>query len=374
MTNLILVATRKGLFLLDRNGAPGKAAWNLSKPAFLGSPVTMAFSDPRDGSLYAALNLGHFGSKLHHSADGGKTWQERTVPTYPPQPENLPKPENEFAKVAPWSLVQIWALESDGGTAAGGLWAGTIPGGLFHSSDAAHSWRMIRSLWDRPERNQWFGGGYDYPGIHSICVDPRNSQHVTVGVSCGGAWSTQDGGESWTCTAQGMRAEYMPPEKQHDPNIQDPHRLVQCQSSPDTMWVQHHNGIFRSTDRAASWTEISGVEPSAFGFAVAVHPKDPKTAWFIPAVKDELRLPVDAQLVVTRTRDGGQSFEVLGTGLPQENSYHLVYRHCLDVDASGHNLVLGSTTGGLWTSANQGDSWECVSQNLPPIYCVRFVD
>jgi len=334
----------------------------------------MAFSDLRDDSLYAALNLGHFGTKLHHSADGGKTWQERGVPVYPPQPENLPKQENEFAKVAPWSLVQIWSMESDGGIRAGGLWAGTIPGGLFHSSDGGQSWRMIRSLWDRPERNQWFGGGYDYPGIHSICVDPRNARHVTLGVSCGGAWSTQDGGENWTCTAKGMRAEFMPPDRQYDPNIQDPHRLVQCPASPDVLWVQHHNGIFRSTDRAASWTEITDVKPSAFGFAVAVHPRDPKTAWFAPAVKDEFRLPVDAQLVVTRTRDGGHSFETLRRGLPQEHSYHQVYRHCLDVDASGDRLVMGSTTGGLWTSVNQGDSWECVSQNLPPIYCIRFVD
>ena len=374
MSSRILVATRKGLFLLDRRSELGKDAWHISPPAFQGSPVTMAFSDPRDGALYAALNLGHFASKLHRSMDGGKIWQECAVPVYPPQPENLPKPENEFAKVAPWSLVQIWALESDGGTQAGGLWAGTIPGGLFHSPDGAQSWRMIRSLWDRPERNHWFGGGYDYPGIHSICVDPRNTRHLTVGVSCGGAWSTLDAGDTWACTAKGMRAEYMPPEKQYDPKIQDPHRLVQCQASPDAMWVQHHNGIFHSTDRAASWTEIASAKPSAFGFAVAVHPNDPNTAWFVPAVKDEFRFPVDAQLVVTRTRDGGQSFEILRRGLPQENSYHLIYRHCLDVDSSGNTLVMGSTTGGLWTSANQGDSWECVSSNLPPIYCVRFVE
>jgi len=153
MGNRILVATRKGLFVLDRKGTSGKEVWSISNTSFLGSPVTMAFSDPRDGSLYAELNLGHFASKLHHSGDGGKTWQERAVPVYPPQPENLPKPENEFAKVAPWSLVQIWALESDGGKPAGGLWAGTIPGGLFQSFDGGESWRMIRALWGRPDRN-----------------------------------------------------------------------------------------------------------------------------------------------------------------------------------------------------------------------------
>lgn len=358
---------------MDRKETSGKEVWSISGTAFLGNPVTMAFADPRDGSLYAALNLGHFGVKLHHSADGGKIWQERAVPVYPPQPENLSKPESEFAKVAPWSLVQIWALESDGGAKAGGLWAGTIPGGLFHSSDGGQSWRMIRSLWDRPERNQWFGGGYDYPGIHSICVDPRDSRRVSLGVSCGGVWSTQDAGETWACTAKGMRAEYMPPDRQNDPNIQDPHRLVQCCQSPDMMWVQHHNGIFRSTDGATSWTEITDVKPSVFGFVVAVHPKDPKTAWFVPAIKDECRVPVEGQVVVTRTRDGGQSFDVLREGLPQINSYHLVYRHGLDVDASGSRLVMGSTTGGLWISENEGSTWECAFPHLPPIYCVGFV-
>jgi hypothetical protein len=372
MSKCILVATRKGLFLIDRKGASVKDAWTIRTTAFLGNPVTMAFADPRDGSLYAALNLGHFGVKLHHSADGGKTWQERAVPVYPPQPENLPKPQNEFAKVAPWSLVQIWAIESDGRSKAGGLWAGTIPGGLFHSADSGQSWRMIRTLWDRPERNQWFGGGYDYPGIHSICVDPRDSRRVTLGISCGGVWSTQDAGQTWQCTAKGMRAAYMPPEQQDNPNIQDPHRLAQGPADPQTLWVQHHNGIFLSTDGAASWKEIADVKPSSFGFAVAVHPKDATTAWFVPAVKDECRVPVDAQLVVTRTRNGGQSFEILREGLPQEQTYHLVYRHGLDVDSSGQSLVMGSTTGGLWISDNQGDSWRCAFPNLPPIYCVRF--
>ncbi|MEW5978894.1 MAG: exo-alpha-sialidase [Acidobacteriota bacterium] len=372
MSQQILVATRKGLFVLERRAAPQSEWWKIKTTAFLGHPVTMVLADARDGSLYAALNLGHFGVKLHRSRDGGENWQECAVPVYPPQPENLPPPENEYTKVAPWSLVQIWSLESDRGSQAGGVWAGTIPGGLFHSADGGQSWNLVRSLWDRSERLRWFGGGYDYPGIHSISVDPRDSNHLTVAVSCGGVWKTRDRGETWDCASQGMRAAYMPPEQQNDPVIQDPHRLVHSETNPDVMWVQHHNGIFRSIDGAASWQEITGVQPSAFGFAVAVHPADPQTAWFVPAIKDECRLPVDARLVVTRTRDGGKTFEALGRGLPQENCYHLVYRHCLEVDASGQTLALGSTTGGLWTSDDQGDSWDASFAHLPPIYCVRM--
>jgi hypothetical protein len=169
-----------------------------------------------------------------------------------------------------------------------------------------------------------------------------------------------------------MRAEFMPPERQYDPNVQDPHMLVQCRAQPDTMWVQHHNGIFRSTDAAASWTEIKDVKPSTFGFPVAVHPRDPSTAWFVPAVKDEKRYPAGGRVVVNRTRDGGKNFETLSKGLPQQHAYDLVLRHALDIDETGDRLAFGSTTGSLWVSENGGESWTTVSANLPPIYAVRF--
>ena len=169
-----------------------------------------------------------------------------------------------------------------------------------------------------------------------------------------------------------MRAEYMPPGRQFDVNVQDPHLLAQCPAAPDVLWVQHHNGIFRSTDGAASWTEIAEVAPSGFGFPVAVHPRDPQTAWFVPAVKDEQRVPAGGRVVVNRTRDGGRTFETLTRGLPQEHAYDLVLRHALDVDETGECLAVGSTTGSLWFSENGGDAWQCTSSNLPPIYAVRF--
>ena len=135
--------------------------------------------------------------------------------------------------------------------------------------------------------------------------------------------------------------------------------------------MQHHNGAFRSTDGGAKWVDLK-VTPSVFGFAVAVHPRDPETAWFVPAVKDECRIPVDGRVVVARTRDGGRSFEELRKGLPQENAYDLVYRHALAVDRSGARLVMGSTTGNLWVSEDGGDSWDSVQGSFPPVYQVRF--
>jgi hypothetical protein len=195
---------------------------------------------------------------------------------------------------------------------------------------------------------------------------------VWIAVSTGGVWFTEDGGASWTQRGEGMRAEYVPPEQTHDPIAQDVHCLVQCPGASHRMWVQHHNGIFVSSDEGKTFSEINGVEPSTFGFPVVVHPRDPDTAWFVPEIKDEKRVPRDGKLVVTRTRDGGKSFDVLTRGLPQAHAYDMVYRHALALSESGDRLAFGSTTGGLWVSEDQGDSWSCVTHTLPPIYAVRF--
>lgn len=359
MSERLLVATRKGLFTLRRRGT-----WRITGTAFMGDPVSMVLHDPRNGALYAALNLGHFGVKLHRSRDGGESWQEIAVPAYPPQPEGAEGPD--------WSLVQIWCLETGGADQPGRLWAGTMPGGLFRSDDDGDSWTLVRSLWDRPERLEWFGGGADSPGIHSICVDPRDSRRVTVAISCGGVWQTADGGADWRLCGAGLHAAYMPPERAADPNIQDPHRVVACPAAPDVLWMQHHNGVFRSTDNTRSWQEVAPTKPPRYGFPVVVHPQDPDTAWLVPAAADESRYAPDGAVCVHRTRDGGASFESLRDGLPQEHAYHLVYRHALDVDASGEMLAMGSTTGGLWLSEDSGDHWLTLGLHLPPVYALRF--
>lgn len=372
MSSRLLAATRKGLFTLERSGT-GSVPWKITRAAFLGDNVGMVLPDRRDGYVYVAIGHGHFGCKMHRSPDGGATWEECAVPVYPAPPEGASPDLCPMRNTPiPWVLELIWGLETGGADEPGTLWAGTIPGGLFRSRDRGSSWELIRSLWDRPERRKWFGGGMDLPGIHSICVHPNNSKHVAVGVSCGGVWMTTDGGESWNCRAEGMWAAYMPPEGKFDPAIQDPHRVVQCKAQPDAYWAQHHNGVFRTVDGGRKWTEVENVPPSVFGFAVAVHPREPGTAWLVPAVKDEHRIPVGGRVVVTRTRDGGRTFEELRKGLPQEHAYDLTFRHCLDIDDSGDQLAFGSTTGSLWTTDDQGDTWNCATSHLPPIYCLRF--
>jgi hypothetical protein len=356
MSERILVGTRKGLFELKRFAR----GWDVAGVHFLGDPVT-AVLPPKGGPLHAALDLGHFGVKLWTSENDGKEWQERAAPAFPPQP-----PEAAGDPHA-WTVKAVWVMER--GTA---LWAGTIAGGLFRSDDEGRSWTLTRSLWDREERKQWVGGGAELPGLHSLLVDPGDKRRLIAGVSTGGVWLSDDDGGDWRLGGRGMYAEYMPPERREDPLAQDVHRLAACAAAPDTLWCQHHNGVFRSTDGGETWREITAIAPSKFGFAVAAHPRDPNTAWFVPAIKDECRVPVEGRIVVARTRDGGESFEVLRQGLPQRHAYDLVYRHAFEVDESGERLAMGSTTGGVWLSEDAGESWQELPARLPPVACVRF--
>ncbi|MDK2123389.1 WD40/YVTN/BNR-like repeat-containing protein [Parachitinimonas caeni] len=349
MSKRILVGSRKGLFVFEHDAE----GWQQSGHHFAGAAVTAVLAE---GPVWlVALRHGHFGPKLHRSDDAGQTWRELGVPAF--DPEEADKP----------AVDTIWCLTPAGRT----LWAGCLPPGLFRSDDGGESWQLNRSLWDRPERKEWFGGGADDAGIHSVVADPAVIGKLTVGVSCGGVWRSDDDGQSWRQASAGMWAAYMPPERRHDPNIQDPHRLAVCRDARQYWWCQHHNAIFRSDDDCQSWQELCPAAPlSHFGFAVAAHPADPQTAWFVPAQADECRIPENGDFYVLRTEDGGASFRKLNQGLPSSPAYHLVFRHALEVGPDGQDLAMASTTGSLWVSMNGGDSWQRLSAELPPVYCL----
>lgn len=352
------VGSRKGLFRYDETAEGWRKA---GPPAFLAGPVSAVLDDPRDGALYVSLYHGHFGCKLHRSDDRGKTWVELPAPAYP----------KSDAPDAP-ALEFIWCFAAGGADEPGTIWAGTLPGGLFKSTDRGASWALNEPLWTVPGRETWFGAGYDHAGIHSILVDPRDSRHIVVAISIGGVWITQDGGQSWAIGGHGLRNEYMPPEQAYEPYLQDAHLIDWCRADPARVWCQHHNGIFYSDDGGQNWLESHDVAPSAFGFAVAAHPTDRNRAWFAPAQKDEFRVPVDGRIVVTETQDGGKTYRAHRKGLPQDNAYDLIHRHALVVDGTGTRLAMGSTTGSLWVSGDEGAGWQLLNAHLPPINCLAF--
>ena len=299
----IFVSTRKGLFQMVRSAD----WWEIERVSFLGDAVSLSLYDARDGSLYAALGLGHFGVKLRRSRDLGVTWDELPAPAFPKPPEGqvdtLPD-----GKPWPWRVEQIWALEA-GAAARRALVRdhrrGALPLARLGLVVAARA-RTVGA----PEAQGVVRRRRRSPG-HPLGVRRPEGPSRSSRSACRAAasWRSEDGGETWGLSARGMFAEYMPPQRRDDEAIQDPHRIVQCGARPQRLWCQHHNGVFRSDDGGRSWVGIPDVRPAVFGFAVAVHPEDGDTAWLVPATKDEKRVPVDARVVVARTRDAGQDVD-----------------------------------------------------------------
>jgi hypothetical protein len=364
----LLIATRKGLFTA-RHASIGVGGWQITSHHFAGEPVSQMLVDTRDGTWYAALRLGHFGVKLKRSRDQGATWEDIAVPALPPKPT-----EGTWADDAtPWTIELIWTLAAGGADEPGVLWAGCMPAGLFRSNDSGATWQLMDSFWRDERRKAWFGGGNDYPGIHSVCVDPRDSKHVTVAISCGGVWHTRNAGRDWQLIGAGQHASFMPPEHEYDPNVQDPHCLSQCVSTPDVMWLQHHAGMYRSIDGGVNFARVTAPMPSDFGFPVVSDTENPSRAWAVPTHADTHRYATDAAMCVARTDDAGKTWHLFRTGLPQSHAYHLIYRHGLALANDRRTLAIGSTTGGVWISENAGEAWKMLSSDLPPVAAVAWV-
>lgn len=371
--NRIALGTRKGLMIFELKGS----SWKLTHHAFPGTHVSYVAADPRSGHLFACLDDGHFGNKVFRwddfsasadvaGVDPGEVWNELAAPRYP-----------EGAAIRddiPAVLKYMWGWAVGSDDQPGRIYLGTEPGGMFVSDDDGDQFTLVESLWNHPSRTDadlpWMGGGRDEAAIHSICIDPRDSNRVGVGVSVAGVFLSDDGLETWQPRNKGLRADFLP-----DPFSQighDPHLLVQCHDQPNIWWQQNHCGIFRSTDDTLTWSDVSEPEgPAKFGFAVAVDPHDGETAWVVPAISDMNRTAIDGSLYVARTTDGGENWEQMRKGLPQENCFDFVFRHSLI--QSGDHLMFGTACGSLYWSTDRGASWTAISYHLPPIYIVTAV-
>lgn len=393
MSAILLLGTRKGTVIVDRT----QTGWRPRPIAHQGIPVCYAAKDPRDGTLWASLDHGHWGPKLSRSRDNGATWQDvlslkypkgaRHIVQYLPTPDfdpNAPAGQPEYRDA---TVYKIWNVTFGTDSQPGRLYAGTIPGGLFVSDDGGDSWELNRPLWNHASRGgdlfsgeatsetHWGGtpASIDYgvfePGIHSIVVDPRDPEHMYVSVSSAGVLETRDGGKTWLGRNEGMLMDYLP-----NPRAEwghDPHFVTASSGQPDHLWQQNHCGVFYSHDGAKNWRKVSDPEAGVhFGFPIVADPKDGRTAWVVPAQADSERMAIDGGLFVARTTDGGQSWQALRKGLPQDHAYDIVLRHALD--AAGDCLCFGSSTGNVYLSEDRGESWSCLGNNFPPVYSVRF--
>jgi len=353
---IVLVGTMKGAFLYRGRG---KAYQRVGELRFAGQPVYAMAYDDRGGRvrLFAGTEHPHFGSVLRASDDLGRSWSE------PQEPNVKFPPDTEL------SLKQIWQIAPGRADEPEVLYLGVSPSSLFESKDGGQSFSLVRSLHDHPHRPKWTPGGGGLC-LHTILAHPKEKRSMLVAMSTGGVYRTTDGAMSWHASNSGIRAEFLP--DKHPEFGQCVHKVVRNPARPDRYFLQNHWGLYRSDDGGASWKDVANGVPSDFGFAMVGHPHDPDTVYIVPLQSDEFRCTPEARLRVYRTRDAARSWQPLTRGLPQKDAWETVLRDALTTDtADPAGVYFGTRSGKLFASQNDGGSWECLADGLPPVTCVR---
>jgi hypothetical protein len=307
--------------------------------------------------LWAGTSSEHWGAILRWSDDFGAKWTKPETGTV------------RFPDKAGASLKQIWQISPGRADDLDTMYCGVEPAALFVSRDAGASWSLVRGLWDHPHRPRWEPGGGGLC-LHTIVLDPLRASRVTVAISTGGVYRTDDGGATWRAMNRGVRAEFLP--DKHPEFGQCVHKVVQHPSRPDRFFLQNHWGLYRSDDGGESWRDVANGVPSDFGFAMAAHPHDADSVYIVPIESDGFRCTPGARLRVYRTRNGGRSWQALGRGLPQEGAYETVLRDALSTDTlRPAGVYFGTRSGKLYASRDEGASWRLALDGLPPIVCVK---
>lgn len=355
---LLLVGTVKGAFLLRSNSA--RSRWDMAGPYFHGQGIYSMAYDTRQGRHRLWLSTSNFwGTYLRHTDDYGRIWTN-------PYEANIKFPPDTGA-----SLKNIWQIclgrESEPDT----MYCGVEPAALFESHDAGESWSLVRGLFDHPHRPRWMPGGGGL-NLHTIVLDPTEKKRMYVGISAGGVYKTEDGGQTWHAKNRGIRAIFLP-EKQPEFG-QCVHKIALHPARPERLFLQNHWGIYRSDDAAETWQDVANGVPSDFGFPVLVHPHNPDCVYVLPVESDEFRCTPEGRLRVFRTRNAGSSWEALTRGLPQKGAYETVLRDAMDADTLDPvGIYFGTRSGQLYGSTDEGKSWKRILEGLPAIVCLKAV-
>ena len=385
----VLVGTRKGAFIFTSDSERSK--WSIEGPLFAGWEIFHLKGSPADPDrIYASQSSSWFGQVIQRSDDGGRTWsQPGSGGSDRAEGGNgMPKGEsNRFVYDTseetgrpltthqwydgtqhPWEFARVWHLEP-GLEDPDICYAGVEDAALFKTTDGGATWNELASLRGHESGPNWTPGAGGMC-LHTILLDPVNEGRIVCAISAAGSFRSDDDGASWRPINRGLHSEYIP-----DPTAEVGH-CVHCvamhPSKPDTLFMQKHWDVMRSDDGGDSWREVSGNLPSDFGFPIAVHAHEPETIYVVPILSDSLHYPPDGKLRVYRSRCGGEEWEPLTRGLPQENCYVNVLRDAMAVDTVDPGGVYFGTTGGqVYASRDGGDTWETIARDLPSVLSVE---
>ena len=365
----LLIGTRKGAFILTSDAA--RKDWQVSGPHFAGWEIYHLKGSPiSPNRLYCSQSTSWFGQLIQRSDDGGQTW---TPVGNKFGYDGIPGTHQWYDGTPhPWEFKRVWHLEpclTDPDT----VYAGIEDAALFKSTDAGANWEELSGLRTHTTGPAWQPGAGGLC-LHTIILDPTDPNRIVIAISSAGAFRTDDAGATWKPINRGLHSKYIP-----NPTAEVGHcvhHIAMNPATPKTLFMQKHWDVMRSDDAGDNWSKISGNLPTDFGFAIDVHAHEPETVYVVPIKSDSEHFPLDGKLQVFRSRSGGNDWEPLTNGLPQENCYVNVLRDAMAVDTLADSnrqcgIYFGTTGGQVYASPDGGDSWQAIVHDLPAVLSVE---
>jgi photosystem II stability/assembly factor-like uncharacterized protein len=361
----VLVGTRKGAFVLTSDGT--RKDWKVDGPHFGGWELFHLKGSPADPDrIYASQSTSWFGQLIQRSDDGGATWNPVNNEF---RYEGVPGTHQWYDGTPhPWEFARVWHLEpslTDPDT----VYAGVEDAALFVSRDGGGSWQELSGLREHGSGPHWQPGAGGMC-LHTIVLDPTRPDRIHVAISAAGVFRTDDAGKTWEPKNKGLHSEGIP---DGDAEVGHcVHHLAAHPSRPDTLFMQKHWDVMRTDDGGDNWVEVSGNLPTDFGFVIDVHAHEPETIYVIPITSDSEHFTHEGKLRVYRSRTGGNEWEPLTKGLPQENCYLNVLRDAMAVDSMDEcGLYFGTSGGQVYASPDGGDTWDAIVRDLPAVLSVE---
>lgn len=343
----LLVGTKKGLFTMRSND---RKKWAVEGPYGAPAPIHHATYDPRDQSMYAAINSTWGGSRIEHSRDLGKTWAVSKNPAFPAGSDR--------------TFFQTWHIEPGHEKTPNVIWAGVEPAGLFKSEDRGETWELNTALDDQPSRAKWVPG-FGGMGLHSIAIDAVDPSFMQVGISVGGVYTSKDGGATWTQD----NAQKGGPEDRPDV-FGCIHKLLAHPKTSGVRFMRVHLEVYWRDPGETTWTFRTPGLPSNFGFSAAIHPNDPKTAWCIP-LDDPKRTAPAPGIAVYMTRDRGATWTRQDAGLPKDAPLESLREGMHNDQFDDVGVYFGTANGDVYASLDEGKRWDRIAQYLPYVTSVH---
>ena len=231
------------------------------------------------------------------------------------------------------------------------MYAGTQPPQLYFSETAGLRWHKIESFNKIPGSDDWYYPEPPYrASLKCLIMHAQYPSVVLAGVSRGGFMGSLDGGATWM--------------ERHISIEREVNSLAMHPARSNRLFAATSTGLYRSDDLGSNWELLQHGLPYSYARCLVIAPGD---ANHIMCCMSQAR-SADSPQVLLLSTDGGDSWQVKGTSLPNLSDQPVT---CLDACGS-ECFAFATEKGNVYVTTNGGLFWRHIHRGTAAARSILF--